>query len=169
MKKIACVFLAVIFLVVGSSSRLLSQQTTTILGTVVDTQGNPAVGVRIIAQDPSGKVVSEAVPNAAGQYSLEKLLTGQYNLTLDPVKTGFLGETVVVSLSEEGLTVDWVVSSSTRAIAFAVPGVASGGIFGLGPGATGLLSFLFLGGTMFGLAAAAGAFKGPAGPASPSQ
>ncbi len=76
---------------------------------------------------------------------------------------------LVVPLGGEGLTVNWIVSSSTRAIALAIPGIASGGIFGLGPGATGLLSFLFLGGTMFGLAAAAGAFKGPAGPASPSQ
>jgi hypothetical protein len=162
MKKAACVFLAVVFLFVGSTSMLRGQQATSIVGTVVDSQGKPVAGVKIIAQDTSGKVVGETVADAEGRYKLEKLLAGQYNLTLDPITTSFLGETVVVSLAEEGLTVNWIVSSGTNAVAFASSGVASGGILGLGPGATGLLGFLFLGGTILGLGAAVGAFSGSA-------
>ena len=162
MKKAACVFLAVVFSFVGSTSMLRGQQVTSIVGTVVDTQGKPVAGVKIVAQDTSGKVVGETVADAEGRYKLEKLPAGQYNLTLDPITTSFLGETVVVSLVEEGLTVNWIVSSGTNAVAFASSGIASGGIFGMGPGATGLLGFLFLGGSILGLGAAVGAFSGAA-------
>jgi hypothetical protein len=162
MKKAACVFLAVVFLFVGSTSMLGGQQATRIVGTVVDTQGKPIAGVSIIAQDLSGQVVAETVANADGQYSLENLLAGQYHLILNPVNTGVLGEEVVVSLVEEGLTVNWIVSSSTNAVAFASVGIASEGIFGIGSGATAFLGFLFSGGTMFGLGAAVGTFSGSA-------
>jgi len=162
MKRSASVFLAAIFLFVGSTSMLRGQQATIIVGTVVDTQGKPVAGVKIVAQDTSGKVIAETVADAEGRYQLEELLAGQYNLTLDPVNTSFLGETVVVNLAEEGLTVNWIVSNSTNAVAFASSGIASGGIFGMGPGATGLVGFLFLGGTILGLGAAVGAFNGSA-------
>ena len=164
MKKIASMLLVLPLLFVGSSSKLRGQPTARIVGTVVDTQGNPVPGVRIVAQDSSGNVVAETVADAEGRYSLENLPVGpeSFTLALDPVQTGFLGETVVVSLVEEGLTVNWIVSSSTTAVAFASPGVVSGGIFGLGPTATGFIGVLFLGGTVFGLSAAAGVFNGPA-------
>ena len=162
MKKAACVFLAVVIVFAGSTSMLRGQQAARIVGAVVDTQGKPVGGVKIIALDTSGKAVAETVADAEGRYNLEELLAGQYNLTLDPAETSFLGETVVVSLAEEGLTVNWIVSSGTNAVAFASSGVAAGGIFGMGPGATGLLGFLFLGGTVSGLRAAVGALNGSA-------
>lgn len=164
MKKFTCMFLAVVFLAAGSSSKLLGQVTSKIVGTVVDAQGSPVAGVRVIAKDPSGKVIAEAVANAEGQYTLEGLPPGQYNLVLEPANTGFQGETVAASLAEEGLTVNWVVSTGAPAVAFASSGIATAGLFGLGPTATGMLGFLFLGGTMFGLGMGISN-----GPASPSQ
>jgi len=151
MKKTGCMFLVVAILVVGSLSKLGGQQAASIVGTVVDTQGKPVAGVKIIAQDTSGKVVAETVADAEGRYSLEKLPVGQYHLALDPANTCFLGETVVAALAEEGLTVNWVVSCGTNAVAYASAGIASEGIFGIGSGATGFLGLLFSAGTMFGL------------------
>ena len=167
MKKTVSLFLAVMLCIGGTPLEAPSQQTSaSLVGTVTDTQGNPVTGVRIIVQDQSGKLLSEALSNAAGQYSLKNLPLGQYTLTLDPAKSGYLGETVVASLSGEGLTVNWIVSTSAKAIAIATQGIALVG--GLGPEGVSFLGFLYFAGTLLGLTAATGAFRGPKGPASPS-
>jgi hypothetical protein len=65
---ISFVFLAMVYILVGTSSQALSQETATIVGTVRDAQGNDVEGVKIIVKDSSGKVVARAIPVAPTQH-----------------------------------------------------------------------------------------------------
>ena len=116
-----------------------------IVGTVRDTQGNPVGGLVISAQDPGGELVASAVTDDEGEYVMECLNQDQYNLSLDPVTTGFRGQTVVVSLGPEGLNANWSVSSTAPAVATAKPGAGTCGaglvIMGIGVGSILGLSF----------------------------
>ena len=132
-EKILCGFLALLtFTMTGPWQALAQQGTSTIVGNVVNTQKIPVPGIKILAKDPSGKILGEAVTNAEGYYTLGNLGIGQYQLTLDPLKSPYLGETVVTSLGPQGLTVDWIVSESAKAIASAIPGIAPAGPVALG-------------------------------------
>jgi hypothetical protein len=131
-----------------------------VAGTVVDAQGNPVAGVQITVKDANGNIVGQAVTDPGGQYTVSNLPAGQYTLTLDPLKTGFQGNTVVAFVGGEGLTVNWTVATNAAAIAAAAPGIVTGGLFGLGTTWTILLGTLGLGGFGAGIAAATGAFDG---------
>ena len=126
--KVLCNLLALLIFTVSGPLKVLAQQgSSTIVGTVVNAQKNPVPGIKILAKDPSGKILGEAVTDAEGNYNLKNLRIGQYQLTLDPLKSPFQGETVVTALGPEGLTVDWIVSKSAKAIASATLGIASSG------------------------------------------
>ncbi len=101
-------------------------QAATITGLVLDSQGSPVSGVEIAARDPGSRVMARSVTNAEGRYLLEGLAAGQLSLTLNPLETGFQGETAVVSLGAEGLTVNWTVSTTAPALAAAAPGSGRG-------------------------------------------
>ena len=131
-KTLCRVLAAVIFMVSGPWQALAQQGTSAIVGTVVNTQKNPVPGIKILAKDPSGKMLGEAVTDAEGCYNLPNLRVGQYQLTLDPLKSPYQGETVVASLGPQGLTVDWIDSENAKAIASAAPGIAACGPFTLG-------------------------------------
>ena len=132
-EKLLCSFLALLtFTMSGPWQASAQQGTSTIVGSVVNNQKSPVPGIKILAKDPSGKILGEAVTNAEGFYNLENLGIGQYQLTLDPLKSLYLGETVVTSLGPQGLTVDWIVSESAKAIASATLGIASAGHVALG-------------------------------------
>lgn len=147
MKKVLWVFVAAAVSMAGAPSEGLGQQaTSTIVGSVVNAQKNPVPGIKILAKDPSGKILGEAVTNAEGYYNLENLSTGQYQLTLDPLQSPFQGETVVASLGPQGLTVDWIVSESARAIAVATPGIAPSGPFALEATGKAIIGGVFLSG-----------------------
>ena len=132
-KKLLCSFLAfLIFTMSGPWQTLAQQGTSTIVGSVVNNQNSPVPGIKILAKDSSGKILGEAVTDAEGNYNLKNLRIGQYQLTLDPLKSPFQGETVVTALGPEGLTVDWIVSKSAKAIASATLGIASSGPVAIG-------------------------------------
>lgn len=126
-KTLSSVLAALIVMVSGPWQASAQQGTSTIVGSVVNNQKNPVPGIKILAKDPSGKILGEAVTDAEGNYKLKNLSIGQYHLTLDPLKSPFQGETVVAALGTQGLTVDWIVSKSARAIAAATLGIASSG------------------------------------------
>ena len=129
-EKVLCSALALLTFTVGGPWQALAQRgTSTIVGIVVNNQESPVPGIKILAKDSSGKILGEAVTDAEGNYDLKNLSIGQYQLTLDPVKSAFQGETVVAALGSQGLTVDWIVSKSARAIASATLGIASSGPF----------------------------------------
>ena len=132
-EKILCSFLALVTFTMGGPWQALAQQaTSTIVGNVVNTQKIPVPGIKILAKDSSGKLLGEAVTNAEGCYDLSNLSIGQYQLTLEPLKSPYQGETVVTSVGPQGLTVDWIVSESAKAIASAVPRITCGGPVALG-------------------------------------
>jgi hypothetical protein len=146
-QKTLCSLLAVLISTVSGPWQVLGQQaTSTIVGTVVDAQQNPVSGIKIVIKDPSGKVLSETVTDGEGRYSLENLTPGQYQLTLDPIQPPFQGETVVASLGPQGLTVDWIVSESAKAIAVATPGIAPSGPFALGATGKAIIGGVFVSG-----------------------
>ena len=130
-EKVLCSALALVtFTISGPWQALAQQGTSTIVGIVVNNQKSPVPGIKILAKDSSGKkILGEALTDAEGNYHLKNLSTGQYQLTLDPLKSAFQGETVVAALGSEGLTVDWIVSKSAKAIASATLGIASAGPF----------------------------------------
>ena len=131
MKKTACAVLAAFLILSTLPGQIVFAQPAgpTLVGTVVDIQGNPVAGVKVAAKDTSGKVIGEAVTNNQGQYVIQNLPPGQYQLTLDP-QLPYKGETVVASIPSEGLTVNWVVSPTDPAVATAIPGVVGAGQFG---------------------------------------
>jgi hypothetical protein len=98
-------------------------------------------------------VVGQATTNAQGQYTIANLPPGEYTIALDPLKTGFQGNTVLASVGADGLTVNWTVSPTNLAVATATAGTG----FGLGTGGIVLLSVLGLGGVV-GIVAGTGAF-----------
>jgi len=129
-EKVLCSALALLTFTVGGPWQALAQRgTSTIVGIVVNNQESPVPGIKILAKDSSGKILGEALTDADGNYQLKNLSIGQYQLTLDPVKSAFQGETVVAALGSQGLTVDWIVSKSAKAIASATLGIASSGSF----------------------------------------
>jgi len=129
-EKVLCSALALLTFTVGGPWQALAQRgTSTIVGIVVNNQESPVPGIKILAKDSSGKILGEALTDADGNYQLKNLSIGQYQLTLDPVKSAFQGETVVAALGSQGLTVDWIVSKSAKAIASAILGIASSGPF----------------------------------------
>jgi hypothetical protein len=128
-EKVLCSALALLtFTMSGPWLALAQQGTSTIVGSVVNNQKSPVPGIKILAKDSSGKkILGEALTDAEGNYHLKNLSIGQYQLTLDPLKSSFQGETVVAALGSQGLTVDWIVSKSAKAIASATLGIASSG------------------------------------------
>jgi len=126
-KAMSGVLAALIVMVSGPWQVLAQQGTSTIAGSVVNPQKNPVPGIKILAKDSSGKILGEAVTDAEGNYNLKNLSVGQYQLSLDPMKAPFQGETVVAALGPQGLTVDWIVSKNAKAIATATLGIASSG------------------------------------------
>jgi hypothetical protein len=101
--------------------------TTLIVGMVGTVQGKPVPGVKIAARDASGKVVRVAATDIRGQYALQDLSPGRYQLTLDPINSGFKGETVASAVGAEGLTVNWMVSQVAPALAAAAVGTSGTG------------------------------------------
>jgi hypothetical protein len=164
MKKVFCKLLAVTLVLSWMPARVMGGPATSMLiGVVYDTAGLPVPGMKVIAKDPSGKIMGEAITDTQKPYVMRNLATGQYQLTLDPLKSPFKGQTVLSSLGAEGLTVNWLVSVNADALATATPGVddnSSGGLFGLSPMATGGLIFLGGAGLISGILAAAGVFEG---------
>ena len=124
---LCCSLAFLIFTMSGPWQALAQQGTSAIVGIVVNNQKSPVPGIKILAKNSSGKILGEAVTDAEGNYHLKNLSIGQYQLTLDPLKSAFQGETVVAALGSQGLTVDWIVSKSAKAIASATLGIASAG------------------------------------------
>ena len=161
MKKTFSCILAVMLTFSMLPGWVMGQSATTlIVGMVGTVQGKPVTGVKIAARDVSGKVVRESATDIRGQYALQNLAPGRYQLTLDPINSGFKGETVASAVGIQGLTVNWTVSQLAPALATAAVGVSGAPA---GPEPIGAL--LFLGGSagLIGVAAGLGAFSNNAG------
>jgi hypothetical protein len=150
-----------------------------VVGIVHDESGNAVADAAIEVLDGRGQVVSRTTSSRAGGYQIPCVAPGEYDLRLDPARTGHRGERVVAPVTADGLTVDWTVARDKPAIARARPtggacapaapaaGAPAGAIggeaaaLGLGAGAAAVS------GTIGGLAGS-GAFDS-SGTATPSQ
>jgi hypothetical protein len=151
-----------------------------IVGIVHDEEGSAVADVNVEVLDKNGRVLERATSSRAGGYEIRCLAEGEYDLRLDPGKSGHQGQRVVAPVTADGLTVDWTVAPDKPALARAqqtggpcqmgageaagAPAAAGGGgaaAVGLG-GAAAAVS-----GTIGGLSAS-GAFDSGA-PSTPSQ
>ncbi len=167
----------------------------TIQGVVHTTDGKLVSGAKIAVTTfmragtvaaPS-RALSRIVQIAAdGSYVVRDLPPGDYSLKLQPESASFRGGEGVVALASNGLTVDWVVSKTAEALAFATPGLqyaqgepalaangaltqVVGGTLG-GISTTALVvggSVVVIGGVVGGIAAAGG-FSGSSSTSSPA-
>lgn len=160
MKKTFSCILAVMLTFSMLPGWVMGQSATTlIVGMVGTVQGKPVTGVKIAARDVSGKVVRESATDIRGQYALQNLAPGRYQLTLDPLNSGFKGETVASAVGVDGLTVNWMVSQVAPALATAAVGVGGTEPTPSGPEPIGALLFLGGSGALLGVAAGLGAFS----------
>jgi Carboxypeptidase regulatory-like domain len=104
-----------------------------IVGTVVDSNGNPLQGLQVIVKAQNSQMTGAAITNQTGQYQIEGLNSGLYYITLDPKGTSLAGQTVVTNLNDNGLTVNWATAPGRPAIASAQPGVQQSSAGSPGP------------------------------------
>jgi len=148
-----------------------------LVGRVLDAQGNPVEGVEISAQDPDGEVIARETTNDEGRYRMKCLPVGQYDLTLDPLTTGFQGQTVEADNGIRGLIVDWTVSPAVPAVAVARSGGGPCGAYVWWGTPAAVVGGAFIaGGATFGGLELSGFFDGSTGgntplapPVSPSE
>ena len=124
-KAFSCVLSVILIFSMMAGSVRAQSATTLIVGMVGTVQGTPVPGIRIAARDVSGKIVRVAATDVRGQYALQDLSPGRYQLTLDPINSGFKGETVASAVGANGLTVNWMVSQVAPALATAAVGASS--------------------------------------------
>ncbi len=180
MKKTEIIFplLAALLLLPGLSPKAIAQEPAetkgkvlraNIVGAVRDKQGNPVEGVKVSARDPGGKIVASAVTDDEGEYVIECLNLDQYDLSLDPLTTGFQGQTVVTSLGLDGLIANWAVSSTAPAVAAAKPGAGPCGGYPWGAAGAALGGLGIIGGLVGGLTGGGGGDNGRPPPVSPME
>jgi hypothetical protein len=93
-------------------------------GSIVDTKGNPVADAKILVKNLTNSVLSETHSNRNGRYQVTGITPGSYQYVLFPV-SGFRGGDAVSYLSDKGLTIDWHVTDTAPAIAFASIGAGS--------------------------------------------
>lgn len=170
MKKLLCIILIVILNFSAIPLLAMGQRPDTmIVGMVGTLQGNPVPGIKILAKDPAARVISAAVTDARGRYALPNLAPDRYQLTLDPLNSPYKGQTVVSAVGNEGLTVNWLVSQTTAALATAAPGSATPSSVANGSPATGALIFLGGSGLISGVLGGTGLFGARGNTGSSSQ
>ena len=160
LRKLFCSFIALLIFAVSGPSQVVAQPAAaTIVGTVINAQLKPVPEVKIVIKDPSGKALRATLTDRDGRYILKDVNTGKYQLTLDPLKNPFQGETVLANLGSQGLTVNWMLAAAAAPVATAQPGtVETGGSPGIGQVATGVAIVAVGGGIGYGAAYAAGGF-----------
>lgn len=90
-----------------------------VAGTVVDARDNAVANVAIVVTSRAGRILGKDLTDASGRYRITGLAPGVYVYTLNPLASGFKGGNAVASLSPAGLTMNWKVSKTGSALAFA--------------------------------------------------
>lgn len=140
-----------------------------VVGVVGDAQHSPVAGVEISVKNSAGKFLAAARTDTDGRYQLSQLPQGTCTFTLDPRRSDFKGGDAVANLGPKGLTINWMISATTAAIAMATEGTevaVAGDPFGYSPeqfsALVGGVATVVTGGVLGGYAAAGG-FSGGSG------
>ncbi len=88
-------------------------------GTVADAQHDPVPGVVITVQAPGSTAAMQALTNAQGAYRITGISSGLYDLALKSQLASCRGGTSMAYVGKQGLSVDWLCSPRTEAIALA--------------------------------------------------
>jgi len=191
-RRLPAILGAMALLVTGAAPAFCA----TIQGVVHTADGKLVSGAKIAVASfkgagsvaPQGHAVSRTIQVAAdGSYVVRDLPPGNYSLKLQPEGTDFRAGEGVVALSRNGLTVNWVVSRTAEALAFATQGLqyaqgeaplaANGALTQVISGTVGGISttalvvgggVLVVGGVLGGIAGAGG-FSGGSSTASPAM
>ena len=105
-----------------SVALVTSSYAASVGGTVSAAQGGSLGAMQVIIKDASGKVIGSATTGANGVYDINNVPPGNYQVTLDPGSTGFQGQTLASYVTNDGLCLNWGVSSQSPAIGTAAPG-----------------------------------------------
>lgn len=154
-----------------------------IVGVVHDESGTGVADVGVEVLDKDGRVLQRATSSRAGGYEIRCIAEGEYDLRLDPGKSGHQGQRVVAPLTADGLTVDWTVARDKPALARAqqtggpcesagadAPGAPEGSAAGGGAAAIGLgAGAAAITGTIGGLSASGAFDRSGGGTATASQ
>jgi len=123
----------------------ISQGAATVTGNAFTDDGKPIPNIYVLLKSLEGKVLSQTETNAEGRYQLVSQVPGAYQLTLDPLKSRFLGNTVPVCLCSGTLAINWIVSTTAHAVPtqhgsgfFRCGGLLGLGVFSAGVTAMGI-------------------------------
>ena len=113
MKRPVVIMLAGLFVLTSASSSLGAD----IEGKVLDAHCEPVASVRLLAENPIGKIIGTAPTDKQGYYQIKGLTAGTYDYVLDTSGTSFEGGSTTSYLNDKGLRLDWKVSSTSSAVA----------------------------------------------------
>lgn len=88
-------------------------------GTVADAQHDPVPGVMVSVKAEGAGVALQALSNSQGVYRIAGLSPGLYDLTLTSKVATCKGGASVAYIGAQGLSVDWLCSPKTEAVALA--------------------------------------------------
>jgi hypothetical protein len=86
-------------------------------GKVLDAHCEPVASVRLLAENPIGKILGTAPTDGQGDYQIKGLTAGRYDYVLDTSGTIFKSGSATSYLNDKGLRLDWKVSSTSSAVA----------------------------------------------------
>jgi hypothetical protein len=90
-----------------------------VAGTVADAQHDPVPGVVVSVKAEGAAVALQAISDSQGAYRITGLSPGLYDLALKSQSASCKGGTSVAYVGQQGLSVDWLCSPKTEAIALA--------------------------------------------------
>jgi Carboxypeptidase regulatory-like domain len=110
-----------IAIVLGSGALLLGypaiSSSAEIVGRIANPAGVPIFGIMVSAQNQTGATDGAGVSDVTGKYAIDGLAPGIYTLMAK-------GQTAVVYVGDEGITVDWGIAANSQIIAAARKGTA---------------------------------------------
>jgi hypothetical protein len=91
-------------------------------GVVMAPGGTRVAGINVIARNPKGATMASATSSANGRYTLSVTADTNCRFVLDTGATGFKdGGPVGAFVPRRGITLNWIVSPTARALAYARP------------------------------------------------
>lgn len=95
-------------------------------GVLLESGGKRVAGITVIALNAQGATQARAVSSADGEYTLSVDPDANYRFAIDTASTGFRkGDPVGAFVPRNGLTLNWILSSTASPLAYARPAPAT--------------------------------------------